>query len=512
MSTFNLSTDLFPHQREDVNRLLSNSDNYLNLSEMGVGKTAVAIGLAVEGKYETACIICPKTLRLEWKRQIEDWTGIVPLISNRGTYDRLLPLAYNLQAEVYNPFFAVNYETFRSESHLELLNKYPFDLIILDEVHRLRNPYSKMTKGMQSFIKAHPHARVLGITGSPIVNHPGDLHTVLSLIRPEEFGKWNRTIFTDRYSALVKKTFLRCYSCRHLSTRLSSNVCPKCGSTNLGYFTSHKYEGGRNLDELRLLTSSYTIRRTKAEALPWLPEKYRRKVPIEMSSQQRTVYKQMEDELFVLLDSGDTLWSAGVLSRLTRLRQLNLDPRILGINCEGIKTSFIKEFIEGTNEKVVIFSCFKEYIDLLAKELDCSKMVLTGNTPADDRIPMAMKFNSDDTKVFMSTIGPSSPGGEGLTLTGASTVIFPDRWWTPTTNTQAEDRLHRITQKNAVQVITPICEKSIDQSLDKILERKKAYGEGYLGEDDNIKEVIDDLRRSRSEKVEEEEEDKDEAD
>ena len=200
-----------------------------------------------------------------------------------------------------------------------------------------------------------------------------------------------------------------------------------------------------------------------------------------------------------MLDNGEPLWAPCVLAQLTRLRQLNLDPHILSIDKPGIKTEFLQGLIDELNGgKLVIFSTFEKYIMYLHFNIGVEHIMITGSTPVDDRIPMAMKFNSDpNLRVCLATIGPESPGGEGITLTGASNVVFMDRWWTPTTNSQAEDRLHRITQKNAVQVIIPVIEDTIDQSFDRILEAKKAISQEYLGDQNSMKEIVDDLRRSR---------------
>ena len=83
MSQYTLPDNLYPYQKEDLTRLLSTDINFMNLSEMGTGKTPVSIGLARLGGYKKTLVICPKTLRLEWARQILDWTGEEPDVSKR---------------------------------------------------------------------------------------------------------------------------------------------------------------------------------------------------------------------------------------------------------------------------------------------------------------------------------------------------------------------------------------------------------------------------------------------
>jgi len=467
MRKFELPEDLYQFQKEDLDRLLSTDSNFCLFSEMGTGKTPIAIGLATLGNYKKTLIVCPKTLQLEWARQISDWTDTPPAVSRRGCYRRLETLFGEfLKGEEENPWFIVNYETFRTRRHLDVLDLYPFDLIILDEGHKLRNYKTSQTKGMSEFLSHHKNNRVLAMTGSPIVNNPADLHTLLCMVKPEKYSKWNRMDFINSF----------CYY----------------------YHTRHgvKITGTRNIEALRKQTAPFTIRRTKKEVLPYLPEKYYRKVLLEMNKEQRELYNQMEEELFVLLDSGEPLWAPSVLAQLTRLRQLNLDPKILGINLPSAKTDFLLDLIEGLHgEKLVVYSTFSKYIMYLHHILPQKHIIITGDIPWDERMQNVKQFQEDDS--IKLALGTVQCMGEGITLTAASNVIICDRWWAPSVQVQAEDRLHRIGQPNAVQVIVPTAENSIDSSMDKVLEDKKRMSQEYLNEGDTLKEVVDDLRVSR---------------
>ena len=499
-----LDRDLFQHQREDLERLLRSKESYCLFSEMGTGKTPIAIGLATKGNYPKTLVICPKTLRLEWARQIQDWTGVSPSVSRRGTSRRLETLFSDFLGKgESNPWFIVNYDTFRSKKHREVLNMYPFDLIVMDEVHRLRNQDTSTTRGVMEFLECQEGARVLAMTGSPIVNRPEDLHTILEIVKPEEYNRYTRREFENAYTQYEYVEMKRCKECGKVTTLIYAHQCTSCGSSWFKRFRSKKLVGVQGLDRLRSRIDKFTIRRTKNEVLKFLPEKYYRRVLLEMSPEQREAYDQMEDELFLMLDDGTPLWAPSMLALLIRLRQLNLEPEIVGVHTPSVKTSFIRDLVEE-NGKLVIFSTFEKYITYLHLTLDVPHITITGDTPSDDRIPLAMRFNEDpELKLCLATVGPASPGGEGLTLTGASNVVFADRWWTPTTNSQAEDRLHRITQKNAVQVIIPVVEDSIDQILDQKLEQKKQMSDEFLGDTLMMQEVIEDLRKERRRRREE---------
>lgn len=464
---FNLPEDLYVYQKEDLDRLLSDNTNWFNLSEMGTGKTPVSLGLVKEGGYRQVLIVCPKTVQLTWARQIREWYGTEPVIA-KGTYRKLEGLSRVLTEET--PFFITNYEIFRVDRHREILNKYPFDLVILDEAHKIRNPATKMTKGLFDFVKYHPSTRLVVLTGSPIVNNPADLHTLLCLLRPDEYSRKNRMEFIGKY----------CYYYR--------------GRYGI------KIIGTKDLSELREQTSPYTIKHTKKEVLPYLPNKYYNRVMLDMDPDQRDAYDKMEKELFVLMDSGEPLWAASVLAMLTRLRQINLDPVLVNVSAPSSKTEFLMDLIESTDGKLVVFSAFAEYIKFLyhylkGMEEPINSIIITGRQSTDERARAVDSFQNDpNIKLAMGTIQSM---GEGIDLYEASNVVMMDRWWNPSINSQAEDRLHRIGQKNAVQVILPVNEKSVDESFDSILATKSEFVNSYLGDNRMIEEVLLDLRQSR---------------
>jgi SNF2 family DNA or RNA helicase len=251
--------------------------------------------------------------------------------------------------------------------------------------------------------------------------------------------------------------------------------------------------GPKNLEVLREETRPFTIRHTKKEVLQQLPDKYYRKVVLEMGPDQRETYRQMEEELLALLDEGEPIYATSVLAKLLRLRQINLEPHILGIsNSSSSKTEFIEDLIEDMSDKLVIFSCFVTYISYLSNRIKTPHVFITGKVPVEERSSLVKKFQEDSSiKLCLGTVQTM---GEGLTLTAASSVVFADRWWNPAQNLQAEDRLHRIGQKSSVQVIIPVNSDSIDESLDRILEAKSALSSAYLGDSAMIREILDDLR------------------
>ena len=137
---------------------------------------------------------------------------------------------------------------------------------------------------------------------------------------------------------------------------------------------------------------------------------------------------------------------------------------------------------------------FERYIYMLSEILkawgkQCA--VVTGQVLVEKRGEAVKKFQEDDScRIFLGTI---QCAGEGITLTASSTVVLTDRWWNEPTNQQAIDRLHRIGQTRGVQVILPVVTKSVDQTLDDILQRKHDVSQSYYQESEVRQSVVGQL-------------------
>ena len=477
---FNIPEDLFEHQKEDVRQMLQSPKNYLVLSEMGVGKTPEAISVAMGMKAQDVLVLVPKSLRLEWGRQIEQWTGVKPVVCHRGSSRSLNPLFEEKvipwrDGKDVSPFFILNYDSFRKQDHKDLITGYPWDLIIMDEVHHLRNSDTKTTRQVLSFLEEMKDTRVIMMTGSPIVNSPLDFYTFLRMQNQVRYSAKNRIEFLNQYAYWQP------------------------------YRSKPKIFGTKNEAQFRREIAPFTIRRKKEDVLKFLPEKYERLADLEMDDDQREVYTKMASELVVMLDDGEEFNAPGVLALLQRLRQINLDPRLIGMDRSSSKTEFLLEMVEdfadggdnGAPRKLVVFTTYATYVELLSKEFDklgVKYVAFSGKTP-DDKIAPQVKAFQEDPEIQVA-IGTIKVMGEGITLTAASDVVLMDRWWTPAANNQAIDRLHRPGQENAVQIILPSNDKSIDQTLDDILNSKKAMTDSLLSEGSIMADFMDSFRVS----------------
>lgn len=415
---------LFSYQKEDVERLISHPRCIFG-SEMGTGKLITALALVKQLDLASILIICPKSLISEWEYQIEQWLG----------------------KEWLDRFTILNYEKIRKDTVLAAIISYKWDLICFDECHKLKNPKAKQTKG--ATLISNDGARVILMSGTPMMSGPQDLFSLLRIISPTTFKSYSS--FVERY----------CYTVQ----------LPKPPFVNI--IVGPRKE---NMAELSNILSQYMIRREKKDVLN-LPPKLYRTIPVELEPSQLAKYKQMEDELFVLLDSGEQIFAPAITAQITRLRQICLEPNLLSeiekTSTPSTKTLLLMDLIEGIKGPVVVYTAFEKYTRILSAELTKRKVphtLLTGQTSIPDRTRALRDFQSNKYKVLVGTI---TTMGLGVTLTASHTVIFTDNYWTPAVNEQAIDRVHRIGQTETVDILDMWAKHTIEDHVHRVLARKE---------------------------------------
>ena len=198
-----------------------------------------------------------------------------------------------------------------------------------------------------------------------------------------------------------------------------------------------------------------------------------------MTSKQLKLYKELEVQLWTLLETGEKITAPNVLALTMKLRQMSLEPRLLGADIPSPKTSALKEILEdvvSSGKKVVVFSWFASYLQMLYTELKGFKLEMISGQSGDEkeRREARLRFQNGESNVMLGSISTMI----GIDLTSADVCIFTDRFWVPNTNAQAEDRLHRVGQKGNVLVIDLVMEDSIDKDMRSVLKRKsQAFNE-----------------------------------
>jgi len=435
----NLHDLLFDYQREDRDRLIELPRAILG-SEMGTGKTEVFIAVCDKLQLDRVLIAAPKTMVLEWKDRIEKRLGIpaaVPYGTAEGKYHK-----FSLGKEHFrHRYLIVSHEMLRMKRYLELLQLVDWDIIGLDEAHRFKNQKAKQTKGAHTL--ARRTDRLIHISGTPFENYPNELWSLLHMLDPKEWGTY--------------RDFVKQYC-----VQIPSPWGPRIVGPNK-----------RNQPELRERLHAVMVRRERAEVLKDLPGRFpTRHIPVQFSDAQLSAYSRMEEEFVVALKGGEDLFAPSMLARLTRLRQLSLDPGILDVDAPSAKTDALLDILKDVgDQKTIIFSYYAGFLRRLATRFKPEEMgVIIGNQTATERRNERLRIQ-DDPKVRVGLVSLMA-GGVGIDLTSASVAIFTDIFWTPSVNEQAEARLDRYGQKNKFTFIRLVAPNTIDDDMNKLEARK----------------------------------------
>lgn len=463
-------TTPFPYQAEGIKFGLSH-DKWLLLDAPGLGKTLQMLYLALELKkregIEHCLIICGvNNLKFNWKREIEKHTEescyiLGQRITKSGKFtigsvnDRVADLN-----RIIDEFFVVtNIETLRDANVVKGINKgaNKFDLIIIDEVHRCKNPTAVQSK---NFLKLTSAKYRVALTGTLLLNSPLDAYIPLKWI-----GKEHCSFSNFKY-----------YYCNYT-----------------GFF-NNDFVGYRNVDTLKEQLNECSLRRTKD--LLDLPEKTIITQIVEMNPAQEAFYSNIQAGIVDQVDKVD-MSTANILSMVARLRQATECPSVLTTeNIKSEKVSVAEDLVEqivSGDEKVVVFSTFKETLNTLKEDLKQYKPLLcTGDVPDVIINENIEKFQNDDEHMVM--LCTTSKMGTGVTLNRATHAIFISNPWTAADCQQCEDRIHRIGSKKPVFIHYLITNNTIDQRVDELVHDKGAISDYII--DDKIEErSIDSLRK-----------------
>lgn len=423
--------------------------------EMGLGKTIQAIGVVnADPGIRRVLVVCPATLRLNWQREMERWL-VAP---------RTIGIATGPQWPGDTDVVIINYDIL--SKHSAAIRAITWDLLIVDEAHYCKNGKAARTKQVlgggkgDARITPIPAKRKLYLTGTPILNRPIELWSLLHGMDPE---RWSNLIrYATRYCAAYQGRW------------------------------GWDMTGSSNLDELqRVLRETVMVRRLKADVLTELPPKRRQVIEIPAngaasavaSEQAAWAAKQAEiDALRAAVSAAEAssddpaaysaavqALRAGVQVAFNEISAVRHETALA--KCPAV-VSHLADMLE-TGEKVVVMAHHLDVIAEIAGALaDYHPVVLTGETSMSDRQAAVDRFQSDDTcRVF---VGGIKAAGVGITLTAASTVVFAELDWTPGVVTQAEDRLHRIGQQNSVLVQHIVLEGSLDANMARTLVDKQA--------------------------------------
>ena len=339
------------------------------------------------------------------------------------------------------------------------LARVEWGLVVLDEAQYIKNHATKTTRAVKRLRAPLRFA----LTGTPVENRLSELWSIFDFLMPGFLGSYER--FRERYE--------------------------------LGIIGEDEEAAAR----LRALIEPFVLRRRKADVLTDLPAKLESIRYVPLGCEQRRLYDGAEQRLREDLNAQkrqnasranrrghipDAEKSAvEVLAELTRLRQIALDPALVFENYKGgaEKLGAIMELVDEAMEagrKVLIFSQFTSYLDVLSAELDrrgIGHFAITGATPKRERVRLVNEFNANETPVFLVSL---KAGGTGLNLTGASVVVHADPWWNAAATDQATDRAHRIGQNREVDVYKVVAKGTIEERIVALQEAKRDLADSVI--------------------------------
>jgi len=430
----NIRGELYGYQKAAVVWLIRNNGRGLLAIDPGGGKSFVALAYAAHTGKRKVLVVCPASVKMAWEKETEKWTGY----RFRG-----LSSDEPLDGPAFrdHDLFAVSYDAFRRMK--DDLAAYPFDLLVIDESHMLKNRTTARTKAV--FEVAGRFPCVIELSGTPVTNRLTDLWAQLSVLHPEKVGSyWS---FGSKYCGLRNGSI-------PIGDGRTRTVAQETGKQD--------YEG------LRKLTEDMILRYEKADILPWLPPKILVDRPVKLEKSKRREYEVAEEDFIEWLRSfkGDLKKeTANVLEQLNALRQITSAGKLWAAE------EAIEEATEG-DRKTIVFSVYNAPLEALKAKLGDAAVILTGKVDEEGRKEAVDRFMEDPgCKVFL---GGLKAAGAGLTLTAASSVVFLDFSWVPSDHEQGLNRIHRPGQEaSSVRILQLFAPDTIDGRMAEILKRKK---------------------------------------
>jgi len=457
---------LFDYQKEGIIFSLFKKGNII-ADEMGLGKTLQAIAVAVLKKeiygINKALIICPASLKYQWKKEIERFTDEKAVIIEGMRSDR-----QSFYKSAGGFFFIANYEAVMRD--ITVIRKYAPDMIILDEAQKIKNYDTKTSYAVKSIPKKHS----LVITGTPLENNLLDLYSIMNFIDPEILApQWE----------------------------FSMNHC---------YFDKDKKNmitGYYNLQELKNKLAGYIIRREKADVLKELPAVQEMMVPVELHEAQAEIHAGFARSLAPILHKKHkTVYDMQRIQQILTSMRMVCDSTFLidketnhSPKLEELETILIEKLnIKNRKRKVIIFSEWKTMLNIIGKMLKSNGIkyvTLSGDVPVKKRDLLISEFAKDpDALVFLST----EAGGTGLNLQFADTVINFDLPWNPAKKNQRIGRINRIGQVSPkLTAINIVALNSIEYNIANGIIVKEALFNAVLN-NANLTEEVDFSSKGRS--------------
>ncbi|KAL3632331.1 hypothetical protein CASFOL_025315 [Castilleja foliolosa] len=480
---------LFPHQLEALNWLRKSwnkSRNVILADEMGLGKTisasAFISSLYTEFKVTLPCLVLvPLSTMPNWMSEFALWVPHLNVVEYHGnTKARAMIRQYEWHARNPNgpkektSAFKFNvllttYEMILCDS--SYLRGVPWEVLVVDEGHRLKNSGSKLFGLLNTYSFQH---RVL-LTGTPLQNNIGEMYNLLNFLQQASFP--SLSAFEEKFNDLT---------------------------------TAEKVE------ELKKLVAPHMLRRLKKDAMQNIPPKIERVVPVELSSIQAEYYRAMLTKNYqVLRNIGKGLPQQSMLNIVMQLRKVCNHPYLIpGTEPESGSVEFLHEMrikasakltllhsmlkvLYKDGHRVLVFSQMTKLLDILEDYLTIEFGPKTyervdGSVTVAERQAAIARFNQDKSR-FVFLLSTRSCG-LGINLATADTVVIYDSDFNPHADIQAMNRAHRIGQSKRLLVYRLVVRASIEERILQLAKKKLMLDQLFVNKSGSQKEVEDILK------------------
>ena len=460
----------FAHQEKAL-EMSWDKEVFAYFMEMGTGKSKVLIDniamLYNAGKINGALIVAPKGVYKNWfdgeiPNHMPDYIERKVGLWRTKPDDKALKPLFSTGAELH--VLIMNVEAFSTKKGVEFAAKFLAShdtLMGIDESTTIKNPSAKRTQNILKLSKHTKYRRIL--TGSPVTKSPLDLYSQCQFLDPFLLDQSSYYVFRTRYAI-----------CRKI------NVSGRSVEIVVGY---------RNLAELSDKLKDFSYRVLKDDCLD-LPKKTFVKRTVELTDEQKKLYKQMKEEAIAFLN-GKMVTSATVITQLMRLHQITCghftsnDGKVQDVKSNRIGQ--LMDVLEEMEGKAVIWAHYrydiKKIVEAISKKYGENAVVTYyGDTSTDDRQKAIKKIQDPESPVRF-IVGTPQTGGYGITLTGASTMIYYSNGYDLEKRMQSEARIDRIGQEKPMTYIDLIAEDTVDTKIVTSLRNKVNIASEIMGED-----------------------------
>lgn len=475
---------LYPFQRAGARFLLQAGSAILS-DPVGAGKTLQSIAAVKAAKGLPALVICPSSVQIAWKREVEKWWPGTPVHIVEGTAAQRGKV---LQAALQEPGVVIaKWEVVRLHSRLApygsialsaaerqpgLMNQIPFKVVIADEAHRMKDPKSKQTRAAWAIAHGPTVQHRWALTGTPLTNAPDTMWPILHFVDSSEWPA--KSQFIDRY-------------CLH-------------GFNPWGAIEVFGIKPEMEAEFFEIFDPRFR-RMPKDIVLPQLPPIQRVRRCVDMGKAQAKAYSQMAQNLVALTPNGDMVIASNPISQLTRLVQYS------SATCEIVEGEVrltdpsnkldqlmidLDDYLSDS-EGVVVFAQSRQLIEMAAARLEKAKIkyaVIKGGQSSDERQYGIDAFQSGGVDVILVVV---AAGGTGITLTRGRIAVFLQRSWSQVEMIQAEGRVHRIGSERHenVVIVDYISNGTIEEHQLDVLEGKSDRLEEIVRDKETIRRMLE---------------------